>query len=83
MSAAELAAQIRQEIEAAQERMIAAEERYTVQQESREAELGNKSTGQLALYWLQQPDTPWGRHAVCRAWLREYEPNRGIFERVS
>ena len=83
MSVEELLQVIDQEIEAANARILEAEERYAMEQESRDAKLGNKTPGELAIHWLQQPDTEWGRHAVCKAWLKNYEPNVGVFERAS
>ena len=64
----EMASQL---IDLLNDRIIAYDERAAIQAESREAQIGNKSTTDLALEALQRPERFRGEHDVARAWLRE------------
>jgi hypothetical protein len=46
------------------------DERVAIQNASLEPRTRGKTTTDYAIEALQQPDTPRGKHAVARAWLR-------------
>ena len=83
MTAAELDALLQETLDAIQADIDAYGERAAIQQESLEARMRGKTTTHYAIEALQQPDTPCGKHAVARAWLRSYAPHIRVLVRVT
>ena len=84
MTTSEFAASLQETICQVQADIEAYDEPAAIQaEENWRQELRGLTTAQLAVHWLQQPDTTWGRHAVVRAWLRTHEPHVRVFTRVA
>ena len=83
MTVAELDAAIQQTIHEIQADIEAYDERAAIQQASHEARMRGKTTTDYAIQALKEPGTSWGKHAVARAWLRNYEPHVRVFVRVA
>lgn len=59
------------------------EERAAIAEEGRSYLPELATITRYAIEALQQPDTAWGRHAVAKAWLRDYAPDTRIFRVVT
>lgn len=83
MTVAELDVLLQQTIDEVQADIEAYDERAAIQQASHEARMRGKTTTDYAIEALQQPDTSWGKHAVARAWIRNYSPHTRVFVKVA
>ncbi len=83
MKSVELDIALSQLVEELRDDIDAYDERAAIQEESREAQMRSKTTGQFAIEALQRPERFVGEHDVAHAWLREYEAHLRIFQRVT
>ena len=83
MSVAELHTALQGTIDEIQSDIDAYDERVAIRQASFEAPMSSTSTTDYAIQALKELETPWGKHSVARAWLRNYEPHVRVFVRVA